>query len=138
MVETPKHSASGFLVPSPIPTEKVEIESEALCINPISSSLRRKEYCCVFLNAANELEKFCWFDIWNLDKMSKESEILGVTRDKALETLLVYAGTGLGAGLLLSLLYKRKAWPIAAGISFGSGMAYQKSLEEFDIFTKTA
>jgi inner membrane organizing system protein 1 len=64
------------------------------------------------------------------------NEILARKWDYTLAQLITNTGIGLGAGLVASLLLKRRAWPIGLGTGFAWGMTYQESKSTFSIFNK--
>ncbi|KAI0480589.1 DUF543-domain-containing protein [Xylariaceae sp. FL0804] len=47
--------------------------------------------------------------------------------DRCLSNMLVKSTLGLGFGVVFSvLLFRRRAWPVLAGVGFGAGRAYEE------------
>ncbi|KAI1335529.1 DUF543-domain-containing protein [Xylariaceae sp. FL0016] len=47
--------------------------------------------------------------------------------DRCLSNMLVKSSLGLGFGVVFSvLLFKRRSWPVLAGVGFGAGRAYEE------------
>ncbi|KAJ3379985.1 hypothetical protein HDU92_006255 [Lobulomyces angularis] len=66
----------------------------------------------------------------NQTNISSE-EILNRKYDKCISDTVIKAGLGLSFGIGLSFLFfKRKAWPVALSVGFGTGMAYDACLQK--------
>ncbi|XP_077386727.1 MICOS complex subunit Mic10-like isoform X2 [Festucalex cinctus] len=60
------------------------------------------------------------------------AEDLGRKWDRCLADTTVKAVTGLGVGIIFSvLLFKRRTWPVSFGVGLGLGMGYSNCQNDF-------
>ena len=65
-------------------------------------------------------------------KLTKSEEELGAKWDKCLQDMLIKLGSGVGLGIVFSVvLFKRRPWPVIFGSGTGFGMAYANCQHEF-------
>ena len=61
-------------------------------------------------------------------------QILDRKFEKSVADFIIKTGAGLVLGVSVSfLLLKKRAWPVALTTGFGMGMAYQQSIDRFQL-----